>query len=679
MTLDQDQVEEALPSYDIGDELGRGGWGVVLAGTHRQLGREVAIKQLPRAFAADPDVRARFTAEARVLASLDHPHIVPVYDYVERDGLCLLVMEQLPGGTLWSRFSTDGFTPPAATAAVLASIAGLQAAHESHILHRDVKPENLMFSASGALKVTDFGIAKVVGGEGTLATRAGEVVGTPAYIAPEQARGAALSPATDVYAVATMFYELLSGQLPFSDEGDAMALLFKHAFETPVPLLERASFVPEPLAEVVMRGLATDPADRYQSAEEFGVAIAEAATTAWGVGWLAAEGTPVMGASSIVAATDRITSAPRAPTLADAAPSASPAPSASSAPPTVGDAAAPAPPTIGDAAAPAPATIGEADPAQAPTPPPTPAVPTPAPPTIADLAPVRPTNDVHRAGIGLDEVAEDDLVPVKEVLKPPAKPTVPLLVAGVLVLLTIVVALVGLGSASTGGLPAGAVQVNGIDPSGGKVVHVDLSKPILVAVKAGVAPGATRARLSLKALGQQVSQSSAPLRPFQGGQLARIDASSARYLFAGRFQATLDLLGAHDSTLNTIGVAGPPTSVAHSTFGLTTQQFGLLSAGGAVVILVLLFALAYAESFARTLRKGRRSTTATVGLTVMGALLGVALVGLAWVLAVRTPTVATLVTCAVLGALAGLAGALGATGVGRRRRYNRARRREPVT
>ena len=123
-------------------------------------------------------------------------------------------MEQLPGGTLWSRFSTEGFTPPAAAAAVLASIAGLQAAHEHHILHRDVKPENLMFSASGALKVTDFGIAKVVGGEGTLATRAGEVVGTPAYIAPEQARGAALSPATDVYAVATMFYELLSGQLP---------------------------------------------------------------------------------------------------------------------------------------------------------------------------------------------------------------------------------------------------------------------------------------------------------------------------------------------------------------------------------------------------------------------------------------------------------------------------------
>ena len=135
------------------------------------------------------------------------------------------------------------------------------------------------------------------------------------------------------------------------------------------------------------------------------MAIAEACTTAWGPGWLAAEGTPVMGASSIVAATDRVTSAPRAPTLADARaarrarhPNRRPA--------------APAPPTVGDATAPAPPTVG---PAPAPPPPPAPA---PAPPTIADLAPVRPTNDVHRAGIDLDDVDEADLVPVKEVLKP---------------------------------------------------------------------------------------------------------------------------------------------------------------------------------------------------------------------------------------------------------------------
>jgi len=248
VSLDQQAVIDALPAYEIGGELGRGGWGVVLAGRHRQLGRDVAIKQLPRAFAVDETIRSRFTVEARLLASLDHPHIVPVYDFVEQDGLCLLVMELLPGGTVWSRFTSDGFTASGACAVVLACLSGLQAAHGRRVLHRDIKPENLMFSGTGALKVTDFGIAKVVGGEETMATRAGEVVGTPAYIAPEQARGGDLSPATDVYAVATMLYELLSGQLPFEDDGDGMALMFKHAFEQPEPLLDKAPTVPAPVA-----------------------------------------------------------------------------------------------------------------------------------------------------------------------------------------------------------------------------------------------------------------------------------------------------------------------------------------------------------------------------------------------------------------------------------------------
>src|SRR4051812_14101183 len=155
MMLDQRLVEAALPSYEITGELGRGGWGVVLGGRHRELGRDVAIKQLPRAFAADPAVRSRFLAEARVLASLDHPHVVPVFDFVERDGLCLLVMEQLTGGTLWSRFTGQGITATDACAVVVATCAALQCAHERGVLHRDVKPENLMFSAAGTLKVTD--------------------------------------------------------------------------------------------------------------------------------------------------------------------------------------------------------------------------------------------------------------------------------------------------------------------------------------------------------------------------------------------------------------------------------------------------------------------------------------------------------------------------------------------
>ncbi len=106
----------------------------------------VAIKELPPNFSADPEVRQRFSTEARTLASLSHPHIVPIYDYVERDGLCLIVMEQLPGGTVWDRFTTTGLTPPTACAVALACCAALQHAHDKGILHLDVKPDNLMFA-----------------------------------------------------------------------------------------------------------------------------------------------------------------------------------------------------------------------------------------------------------------------------------------------------------------------------------------------------------------------------------------------------------------------------------------------------------------------------------------------------------------------------------------------------
>ncbi len=307
MTIDRELLGRVLPAYEIGDELGRGGFGSVVSGQHRQLDRQVAIKQLPEALAADPAVRRRFTAEARALASLDHPHVVPVFDFVERDGVCLLVMELLPGGTLRSRVTAaGGFTAPCAVAVSLACASGLSAAHRRGILHRDIKPENMLFAASGALKVTDFGLAKVVGGPGNSATRltrAGDVLGTPAYIAPEQVRrDGELSPATDVYGLATMLYELLAGTLPFPEEGkDVTAILFQHAYEAPVPLGEAAPGVPGPVAAVVMSALATDPARRFATAESFGVALAGACTQAWGPGWLPAD-VLIMDAGPIVSA-----------------------------------------------------------------------------------------------------------------------------------------------------------------------------------------------------------------------------------------------------------------------------------------------------------------------------------------------------------------------------------------
>src|SRR5262249_40881200 len=129
MALDMDLVVEVLSAYEVGEEIGRGGWGIVLAGRHRQLGRDVAIKQLPRAFAADPEVRARFLTEAQLLAALDHPHIVPIYDYIERDGLCLLVMERLSGGTVWSRFVDQGISAEDACSIGMAAAIALHHAH----------------------------------------------------------------------------------------------------------------------------------------------------------------------------------------------------------------------------------------------------------------------------------------------------------------------------------------------------------------------------------------------------------------------------------------------------------------------------------------------------------------------------------------------------------------------
>ncbi|MDA8310212.1 MAG: serine/threonine-protein kinase [Actinomycetota bacterium] len=279
-------VERALPGYDVFTELGRGAYGVVLAGRHRQLGRDVAIKQLTVGQANSEAVRARFRAEAQVLASIAHPHVVPIYDYVEREDVCLLVMERLNGGTLWRRFVDQGFTQPTSCAVALVACSGLHGAHRLGVLHRDMKPENMLFGADGSLKVADFGIAKVLSADDTLATPEGELLGTPAYMAPEQASGADIGPATDVYAAGVMLYEMLSGQLPYPEDGGALAIVLRHLNEPPTPLSEVAPAVPVGLAAVVMRALARSPEERFATAEEFGVAIASAAAGEWGSRWL---------------------------------------------------------------------------------------------------------------------------------------------------------------------------------------------------------------------------------------------------------------------------------------------------------------------------------------------------------------------------------------------------------
>ena len=278
-------LQEALPAYEVTGELGRGAFGVVYGARHSRLGREVAIKQLPRAFAADPAVRERFVAEARMVASLDHPHIVPVYDFVDRDdGICLLIMERCQGA-LSDKFTDEGLATDEACAAVLACCAALDFAHGRGLLHRDIKPENLMFDAKGVVKLGDFGIARALDSEARR-TATGMIIGTPAYMSPEQVRGDTLTPASDVYSVAIMTYELLTGALPFPETSTATGLLAHHLVTEPTPLTTTKPELPGTIGAVLDRALSKDLTVRQATALEFATDLTRACVQSFGAGWL---------------------------------------------------------------------------------------------------------------------------------------------------------------------------------------------------------------------------------------------------------------------------------------------------------------------------------------------------------------------------------------------------------
>jgi len=258
-------MEAALPAYEVGPEIGRGSFGVVYKGHHRQLDRTVAIKQLPRALAADPAVQQRFLTEARTAAALQHPNIVPVYDFVERDGLCLLLMEFVAGGTLAERLERGRIAPAEAIHVVAGVLDALQYAHDNGVVHRDVKPDNIMLGTDGNPKLSDFGVAKIMGASAT-ATAAGAVMGTPAYMAPEVATGHEATSAADVYSCAAVLYELLSGTLPHRPATTATATLVRIVNEPPAPLAVAAPGIDAGLAALVMSALSKEPTQRPSAA-----------------------------------------------------------------------------------------------------------------------------------------------------------------------------------------------------------------------------------------------------------------------------------------------------------------------------------------------------------------------------------------------------------------------------
>ena len=240
-----------------------------------------------------PSTRRASGERRGILARLNHPHVVTVYDYREDGELRLLVMEYLPGGTFADR-RRAGMSVETAIAAALATASGLQYVHEHGVLHRDVKPENLMFDASGTLKVTDFGIARGELVDATVInlTSAGQLFGTPAYVSPEQAQLAItdarpeIGAASDQYSLAAVLYETLSGHLTHDASGGALALLKRRIEEPAQPLRRTVPALPRAIDDVVLTALARQPNDRYPSIEAFAVALGDATAHTLGSDWL---------------------------------------------------------------------------------------------------------------------------------------------------------------------------------------------------------------------------------------------------------------------------------------------------------------------------------------------------------------------------------------------------------
>jgi eukaryotic-like serine/threonine-protein kinase len=260
--------------YRLDTRIAVGGMGEVWRAQDIVLGRHVAVKALKEEYAADPTFVARFRAEARHTAALSHPGIANVFDYGEAGDQAYLVMELVDGEPLSAILARDGrLTVVSALDVVGQTGLALQTAHDAGVVHRDIKPGNLLIRPDGVVKVTDFGIARAV--DASPVTQTGMVVGTAAYLSPEQASGRAVTPASDVYSLGVVAYECLSGERPFQADS-AVGVAMAHATTAPPPL---ANDVPPLVADFVMRALEKEPARRQSSAGDFGrTALALAAT-----------------------------------------------------------------------------------------------------------------------------------------------------------------------------------------------------------------------------------------------------------------------------------------------------------------------------------------------------------------------------------------------------------------
>ena len=258
--------------YRLGAVIGHGGMAEVHRGRDVRLGRDVAIKLLRPELARDPSFQTRFRREAQAAASLNHPAIVAVYDTGEdhSDGVVTpyIVMEHVEGRTLREVLAAEGRLLPQRAMEITAQIcAALEQAHRAGIVHRDIKPGNVMLTPSGEVKVMDFGIARAMTGASSTMTQTAAVIGTAHYLSPEQARGEHVDARSDIYSTGCLLYELVTGGPPFS--GDTpVAVAYQHVREEPIPPSRVEPEVPAAIDAIVLKAMAKNPANRYQTAAQ---------------------------------------------------------------------------------------------------------------------------------------------------------------------------------------------------------------------------------------------------------------------------------------------------------------------------------------------------------------------------------------------------------------------------